>query len=214
MLSTLILYSIASFALSIIPGPNMLVTLNNGLSKNKRIIGMGMLGTNIADLILIIGVALGLGALLNASEALFAMLKWAGVAYLLWLSVQMWLVKPVALDTTAISSTPKAIPAQNTARRAFNRSFWVALFNPKAILFFTAFLPQFISTSMPQAPQYMALGAVTMVIDTIVMLIYAASGMQAAKFLTAVGLKRLNRFCAILMGFLAGGLALYQKTQD
>jgi threonine/homoserine/homoserine lactone efflux protein len=210
MLSTLILYSITWFAVSVMPGPSMMLMLANGLTKNKRLVIMGMLGANLSSITIISAVAVGLGALLQASEALFSLIKWIGVAYLLWLAWQMWHAEPKAIETTAPRETP--FNKAYTPLQAFRRCLLVGITNPKGILFFTAFLPQFIHISQPQIPQYAALAVITVVIDSACMVCYAAGGMQAAKLLTGTNLKRLNRCSAIIMTCMAGGLALYRKS--
>lgn len=204
---TLIMYAIASLAVTIIPGPTMLLALTNGVTKNARIIGMGMAGAAISDLILIGLVALGLGSLLIASEVLFSLVKWVGVGYLFWLSCQLWRSVPVTLILEPSRLAPPA-----SGKRAFMRSLLVALSNPKGLLFFSAFLPQFVITDQPQVMQYLTFALITVMIDIIIMLGYVFGGIQAARVFTVVGLKRLNRTCAAIMLFLAGGLAAYRKT--
>ena len=79
---TLLLFMAASFALAITPGPTMLLALSNGIVAGRRVAAFGILGATLANLILIALVALGLGVLLAASEALFNALRYVGVAYL------------------------------------------------------------------------------------------------------------------------------------
>lgn len=204
-LSTICLYFAACFAVTITPGPTMLLALANGTSRNWRITVMGILGAALSDLLLIGGVAVGLGALLSASEALFSIVKWVGVLYLAWLAVQLWFQQPSEL--TANIHNPSS-----TASKAFIRSLLVALSNPKGLLFFSAFLPQFINTAEPQAFQYVILAVLTAVQDIIVMACYATGGAQAARFLTIRGLSKLNRACASALLSLAVFLALYRRS--
>ncbi|WP_208230897.1 LysE family translocator [Brenneria izadpanahii] len=173
----------------------------------KKLIAFGILGAALSDFILIGLVAIGLGSLVAASETLFSLVKWIGVGYLFWLSLQLWQAKPSSLLTTAPTDRPSY-----SANRAFMRSLLVALSNPKGLLFFSAFLPQFIVVNEPQLPQYVAFACATIVIDIAIMAGYAFGGMQAARAFTAVGLRRLNRACAAIMVFLAGGLAVYRKS--
>ena len=159
----------------------------------------------MSDILLIGAVGLGLGALLAASEVLFSAVKWCGVAYLVWLGIQLWKSPPSALASQSVSSDASP-PA------AFLRSLGVALSNPKGLLFFAAFLPQFIDTSQPQAAQYAILAVVSAFLDVLVMSCYAVGGAQAAKYLSAGGMRRLNRSCAGAMLGLAGFLALYRRA--
>jgi threonine/homoserine/homoserine lactone efflux protein len=87
----------------------------------------------------------------------------------------------------------------------------VALSNPKTVLFFAAFLPQFVDIAKPQGPQYLLLGAVFVVLDTCVMLAYASAGTQAVRFLSQRGLKAMNRGCAAGMWLLAATLAVWRR---
>ena len=204
-LSTICLYFVTCFAVTVTPGPTMLLALANGTSRNWRITVMGILGAALSDLLLIGGVAAGLGAVLSASEALFSIVKWVGVLYLAWLAVQLWFQQPAELKTNIHGPS-------STASKAFFRSLLVALSNPKGLLFFSAFLPQFINTAEPQAFQYIILAVLTAVQDIIVMACYATGGAQAARFLTVKGLRKLNRACASALLSLALFLALYRRS--
>ncbi len=87
----------------------------------------------------------------------------------------------------------------------------MALTNPKALLFFAAFLPQFVDPARPAALQYAVLGALFVAIDALVMLAYALAGRQALRWLSPTGLRRLNRSCAGGMAALALLLASYRR---
>lgn len=204
-LATLCLYTVTCFAVTVTPGPTMLLALANGTSRNWRVAGMGILGAALSDLLLIGAVSIGLGALLATSEAIFSTVKWIGVLYLLWLAVQLWLSHPAELKTNIATSSA-------TATAAFSRSLLVALSNPKGLLFFSAFLPQFINTAEPQAIQYLVLALLTAALDIVVMACYATGGAQAARFLTVKGLRQLNRACASALVSLAVFLALYRRS--
>lgn len=204
-IATICLYIAACFAVTVIPGPTMLLALANGTSRNWCVAGMGILGAALSDLLLIGAVAIGLGAILAASELFFSIIKWIGVIYLVWLAIQLWRHKPTSLDAGIKDSS-------SSAAKAFRRSLLVALSNPKGLLFFSAFLPQFINTAEPQAIQYITLAVLTALLDMAVMTCYASGGAQAARLLTAKGLRRLNRACASSLISLAVFLALYKKA--
>lgn len=204
-LATILLYTITCFAVTVTPGPTMLLALANGTSRNWRVAGLGMLGAALSDLLLIGAVAVGLGTLLATSEAIFSAVKWIGVLYLAWLAVQLWRKQPVALQPTIGN-------ASATATTAFSRSLLVSLSNPKGLLFFSAFLPQFINTAEPQSLQYLILALLTAAIDIVGMACYAMGGAQAARFFTVKGLRRLNRACASALLSLAVFLALYRRA--
>lgn len=92
------------------------------------------------------------------------------------------------------------------------RSFNVAISNPKTLLFFGAFLPQFVDPAVPQGPQYLLLGLIFLGLDTLVMLAYASAGRQFVRLLTQRGLTLLNRACAVGIWLLASVLALYRRS--
>ena len=204
-LATVLLYTVTCLAVTVTPGPTMLLALANGTSRNWRVAGMGILGAALSDLLLIGAVSLGLGALLVASEAIFSAVKWVGVLYLAWLAVQLWLNQP---------AVPKANNGNSsaTATKAFSRSLFVSLSNPKGLLFFSAFLPQFINTAEPQTFQYLVFALLTAILDIVVMACYATGGAQAARYFTVKGLRRLNRTCASALLSLAVFLALYRRS--
>lgn len=205
LLSTLLLYLVACFAVTVTPGPTMLLALSNGTTRNLRIVYMGLLGAALSDLLLIGAVSIGLGAILAASEVVFSVVKWIGVVYLAWIAWQMWRSAPVA-------PVVADVPVASSGGKSFARSLLVALSNPKGLLFFSAFLPQFIDTSQPQFPQYALLALLTAVLDIAIMACYAFSGAQAARLLTAKGLRYLNRVCAAVLLSLASFLAIYRRA--
>ncbi len=189
----------------------MLLALNNGSSGRIGLVVAGIAGAALSDLLLIGAVAFGLGATLAASETLFQLVKWVGVAYLVWLSIQLWRSRPLSLQVAAYNGDALEPFA---AARAFRRSLLIALSNPKGLLFFSAFLPQFIITSQPQAPQYLLLASVTAALDVVVMGCYATGGMQAARLLSLVALRRMNRTCASILGSFACLLAVYGRSDS
>lgn len=195
----------ACFSVTVLPGPTMLLALSNGTSGRMRIIASGIAGAALSDLLLIGAVAVGLGAALAASEALFQWVKWTGVAYLCWLSFKLWHSRPDALQVVRFEGDAQT---RSAMLRAARRSLLVALSNPKGLLFFSAFLPQFIDTARAQVPQYILLALVTAVMDVAVMACYAAGGAQAARYLSLKALRRLNRVCASVLGSFACLLAL------
>jgi len=155
-LDTLLLYALASVALAITPGPTMLLALSNGISGGMRAAAWGIAGASIGSCVVITTVALGLGSLLAASEWLFNAIRVAGVLYLVWLGVKLWRTPPADVGAAlAVSADPPL-----RGRLALLRSLAVALSNPKSLLFFAAFLPQFVDIAHPQGPQYLVLGVI------------------------------------------------------
>jgi threonine/homoserine/homoserine lactone efflux protein len=207
MSQTLLVFSIVAFIGIATPGPTVLLALTNGSRFGIKASLPGMLGAVLSDFVLISAVALGLGALLAASEFWFSVVKWLGVAYLAYLGVRM-------LRSTGTLEVPSGEASSDPPSRIaiFLRSFLVAVTNPKGYLFFSAFLPQFIVPSEPQLPQYAALAGAFAAIDFAVMLAYAAAGAQAIRVLRARGVLWLDRACGGALLALAGSLALYRRN--
>ena len=206
MSQTLLVFSVVAFIGIATPGPTVLLALTNGSRFGVRASLPGMAGAVLSDFVLIGAVAVGLGALLAASEFWFSVVKWVGVAYLAYLGVRL-------ICSRGAFSLPdeRAGPAQISSRAIFLRSFLVAVSNPKGYLFFSAFLPQFIVPSEPRLPQYLALAVTFAAIDFVVMLGYASAGAKAVRFLRAKGVLWLDRCCGGALLALAGSLAIYRR---
>jgi len=206
MTQTLLIFALVAFIGIATPGPTVLLALTNGSRFGVRASLAGMVGAVLSDFILISAVAVGLGALLAASEFWFSVVKWVGVLYLIYLGIRLLRSKGTLTVPTEGTSS------QSSSKRAiFIRSLLVAVTNPKGYLFFSAFLPQFIVSTEPQLPQYAALAVTFAVIDFVVMLTYALAGAQAVRFLRARGVLWLDRLCGGALLALAGSLALYRR---
>lgn len=202
--STLFLYVIAVSVVMVTPGPSMLLALSNGASNGMRVAAFGIAGAALSDLLLIGAVGCGLGALLQASEYLFSLVKWVGAAYLVYLAWILW-----RAPTRMLSELHT--PAITTGKSAFLRALLVGLSNPKGLLFFAAFLPQFIQPSEPATPQYVLLAVISALVDCVMMLIYAIGGQFAMRRFSASVMRWINRSCAGMLIFLALGLSLYRR---
>ncbi|MFO1217865.1 MAG: LysE family translocator [Burkholderiaceae bacterium] len=189
------------------PGPTVLLALSNGSRFGVRASLAGMAGAVLSDFVLIGAVAVGLGALLAASEFWFAVVKWVGVAYLAYLGFRMLR----SSGTLALPETTGAVGA-SSSRAIFLRSLLVAVTNPKGYLFFSAFLPQFIAPAEPQQPQYAVLACTFAAIDFAVMLAYAGAGARAVRMLRHRGALWLDRVCGGALLALAGSLAFYRRS--
>jgi threonine/homoserine/homoserine lactone efflux protein len=206
MTQTLLIFSLVALVGIATPGPTVLLALTNGSRFGVRASLPGMAGAVLSDFVLICAVAVGLGALLAASEFWFSVVKWVGVAYLAYLGIRLLRSK----GTLAVPDEQRTA-GQASPRAIFLRSLLVAVTNPKGYLFFSAFLPQFIVPSEPQLVQYAALAVTFATIDFVVMFGYAAAGAQAIRFLRARGVLWLDRLCGGALLALAGSLALYRK---
>lgn len=207
-LATALLFALVAFAAIATPGPTVLLALSNGSRHGVRRALPGMLGAVLSDFVLVGAVALGLGALLAASEFWFSMLKWVGAAYLAWLGLRMLrsrggLQLPVADAAASV--------AAGESRRIFFKSFLVAVTNPKGYIFCSALLPQFIDPAAAQAPQYLAIALIFAALDMTVMLAYAFVGARAIRLLTVSATRWIDRACGGMLLALAGSLAFYRR---
>ena len=207
MHQTLLIFAVVAFVGIATPGPTVLLALTNGTRLGVKASLAGMAGAVLSDFVLIAAVALGLGALLAASEFWFSVVKWVGVVYLTYLGIRM--LRSTGTLAVASEDAPTGHPS---GRAVFLRSFLVAVTNPKGYLFFSAFLPQFIIPAEPQLAQYAALAITFAAIDFVVMLAYAAAGAQAIRWLRAKGVLWLDRLCGGALLALAGSLALYRRN--
>ena len=204
---SLLAFSVVAFIAIATPGPTVLLALANGSRFGFKRSVWGMAGAATSDFVLVGAAAVGLGALLAASEFWFGVVKWVGVAYLAWLGFQL-LRSRGSLDSDVVS----ADRASGTPRALFMKSFLVAVTNPKGYLFVSAFLPQFVSGSGPQLQQYAILAVLFAAIDVAVMALYAGFGAQAVRMLARGGLVWLDRVCGGALLALAGSLAFYRRA--
>jgi homoserine/homoserine lactone efflux protein len=199
-LSVWITYFLATIILSVSPGPGVFSSISSGLHHGFRLGMWNGIGMQLSSLVWVSVVALGLGAILMASETLFNVIKWIGVAYLIYLGIVTWRSRP----RTFVEDTDDRT---HTAREIFMRGFLVNMTNPKGIIFFAAILPQFIDVARPQLPQYVILAATTFVVDVAVMLAYTA---LAAKVIAVMRDERHLKWVNRTLGgaFVAAGVAL------
>ncbi|GLT11546.1 LysE family translocator [Sulfitobacter porphyrae] len=206
--TTILAFALVAFIGIATPGPTVLLALTNGSKFGTRRASVGMIGAVLSDFVLIGAVALGLGALLAASEFWFSVVKWIGVGYLAFLGV-MLLRSKGTLDESLRSASGGG---SGSARSIFLKSFLVAVTNPKGYLFFSAFLPQFIDPAAPQIQQYALLALVFASVDFMVMFGYALLGSRAVRMLRKSGAVWLDRICGGALLMLAGSLAFYRRA--
>jgi homoserine/homoserine lactone efflux protein len=198
--SSWLTYILATFILSLTPGPGVFSCLSSGMHHGFRKGVWNGVGMQAANVILVIVVSLGLGAILMASESLFTAVKWVGVAYLVYLGIATWRA-PVRIFEEDKDDTPA------TAGEIFMRGFWVNATNPKGMIFFAAILPQFIDVTRPQFPQYAIFAATTFTIDVITMAGYTALAARVLKAMREPSrIRWVNR--GIGGAFVACGVAL------
>jgi len=137
-------FVVASSILLAIPGPTILLVISYALGHGRKVAGATVAGVALGDFTAMTASMLGLGALLATSAAIFTVLKWVGAAYLIWLGIKLWRT-PIAAEAT---DGTMAVPAEQPLR-IFLHTYVVTALNPKSIVFFVAFLPQFLDLSRP-----------------------------------------------------------------
>ena len=163
----------AGALISFTPGAGAINTMSNSLNAGFRRSMWGILGQQAALVIHVVIVALGVGVLVARSPTAFNVIRYAGAAYLVYLGIRQFLSKPDLAEeqTAALRNEP--------AWSIFRRGLWVNLLNPKAIVFFLAFMPQFIRTEQPLLPQYVVLTATIVGIDILVMWFFFAAAARS-----------------------------------
>ena len=199
-LSVWITYLIATIILSVTPGPGVFSSISSGLHHGFRLGMWNAVGMQAGSVIWVAVVAFGLGAILIASEAMFNVVKWIGVAYLIYLGIVTWRARPRTFVEDADDNA-------RTPREVFTRGFLVNVTNPKGIIFFAAIFPQFIDVARPLATQYLILAATTFVVDLVIMMGYTA---LAAKVFRMMRDERHLKWVNRTLGgtFVAAGVAL------
>ncbi|WP_206169666.1 LysE family translocator [Tropicibacter alexandrii] len=207
----LLTFALLALVVVMTPGPTVLLALSNGSRFGLGAAGYGIAGAALSDGVLIAAAGLGLGAILTTSAVLFNIVKWVGVAYLVWLGLQMVRSSGVS-EAVPAHPTGQSPRASRSKRALFRKSFLVAVTNPKGYLFFTAFLPQFLVPSEPLLMQYVLLALVFIAVDVAVMAAYAGLGARAIRFLNARGALWIDRTCGGLLITLGGALALIRRS--
>lgn len=197
-LGTWLLYTAAALGLSLTPGPNGLLALTHGALYGVRRTVSTIAGGALGFTIIIALSLFGIGALLAASAGLLTVLKWVGGAYLVWLGIQVWRSPPLGLQQ---DSGARVI----TAAALFRQGLLAAVTNPKGILFFVAFLPQFLSTDLPLLGQFAVMAATFVGIEILFELGVAAGSAKIQPLLARFG-KRFNHVFGGI--FMAIGVAL------
>lgn len=193
----------ASAVLLAIPGPTILLVISYALGHGRKSASATVAGVALGDFTAMTASMLGLGALLAASAALFTVLKWIGAAYLIYLGAKLWRA-PVADPTVAEEEAPVERPL-----RIFLHTYIVTALNPKSIIFFVAFLPQFLDLARPLLPQMMIFETTFLILATLNAATYALMASMARKTIRRPAVQRaVNRTGGTLMigaGLLAFG---------
>lgn len=198
-------FLVAAIVIAVSPGPGAVLSMATGLRHGYGGALRAIAGLQLALLIQLAVVALGLGAVLATSATAFLALKIAGAGYLVWLGVQKWRARPEPLDEAG---------AAQPARRSglLLQGLLVNLTNPKAIIFMAALVPQFINPREPQFIQFVIIGLTMTAVDTLVMSCYAGLATRFRPLLRNPRALRLqNRVFGTL--FVGAGAALAASSR-
>lgn len=143
--------------------------MSNALSQGWRRSLWGVLGQQAALVVHVAIVAAGVGLLVSRSPLLFEIIRYAGAAYLVFLGIRLILAAPHPVDAATASAS------REHAWSMFRRGLWVNLLNPKAIVFFLAFVPQFVRLDRDPLPQYIILIGTVVAVDILVMWFFFAA---------------------------------------
>ena len=193
-----LVYVLAAIGLSLSPGPNGLLALTHGALHGRRRALFTITGGAVGFVLVIALSMFGIGALLQASLAWLTVMKWLGGAYLVWLGIQVWRAPPIGVELQS-GAGPR------TGASMFRQGALSALTNPKALLFFTAFLPQFIDPARSLVLQFAVMAGTFAVVEIVTELVIAGTAHRLAPWLQRVG-RRFNQACGGV--FCAIGLAL------
>lgn len=193
----------ASAILLAIPGPTILLVISYALGHGRKVAFATVAGVTLGDFTAMTASMLGLGALLATSATVFTALKWVGAAYLVYLGIKLWRA-PVTGDVAEATERPAEKPG-----RIFAHAYLVTALNPKSLIFFVAFLPQFIDAQAPVAMQLVIFEVTFLVLATLNATLYALLAAMARRQIRKPRVQRIvNRTGGSLMigaGVLAAG---------
>ncbi|MQR00806.1 LysE family translocator [Glaciimonas soli] len=189
----------ACFAVNMALGPNNVLSLSNGARYGLRYSVFAAGGRLLAFALMIAIAGFGLGALLLASQTLFTVLKFGGAAYLVWIGIKLFRSGPALLSPSVNDDPGENSAASGKLRRLAKQEFLVAAGNPKAILVFTAFFPQFVDSSAYTA-SFVVLGATFLLLEMVAITIYGMIGTRLGTMASdAQGFRWVNRISGTLM---------------
>jgi len=197
----------ASFAISLSPGAGAVAAMSAGLNHGFRRGYFMSFGLILGIWTQVCVVSLGLGALIAASSLAFTLVKWLGVAYLVYLGIKQW--RAPAQPLVAEGQQTQAV----TRRALVLRGWMINAVNPKGTVFLLAVVPQFLDLAQPLAPQYLVIGATLGCTDLIVMGGYTALAAKVLRLLKSPRQMRLmNKTFGSLFVFAGALLAMFKRA--
>jgi threonine/homoserine/homoserine lactone efflux protein len=195
----------ASAILLVIPGPTILTVIGYSLTHGRRANAALVAAVALGDSTALVVSLLGLGALLATSAFWFTVVKWVGGLYLLFLGIKLF------RSGVAVSESAAPLAASGSRRRLFANTYLVTALNPKGMIFFVAFLPQFIRPGADVGMQLWILAITFVVMATINATLYALFAASAAKLLSSPRAQQRFRFTGGSLLSAAGFWALLAR---
>jgi homoserine/homoserine lactone efflux protein len=198
-------YCFAVAILVLMPGPIVTLVVANSLSHGSRSGLATVAGASIGNAILLGATAVGLVAFFSLVSEIFEVVRWAGAAYLIWLGFKAWR----AHGGQGLAIVPAA---KRSSRAVFLQGFLIAITNPKAIVFYIAFLPQFVDPNLPAGPQLLVMIATMIIMALFSDSAYALLAGRARGWFIAPGRRRLqSRITGTLLIGVGCGLLLARR---
>ena len=200
------LFALTETALCFVPGPAVLLVLSQALAHGTAKAVWSILGIVAANTVYFVLSATGIGAILIASYDLFFAIKWIGAVYLIWLGISAF------FGASAVSVAP-ARERSIAGARMFGNGVVLQLSNPKALVFFTALLPQFVDPHRPIWSQMLILALTSVIIEFFVQLLYASLAGRASSLAARPPFARLaNRIAGSLLIVAGLSIAAVKRT--
>lgn len=172
------------------PDTSQLLIISNSVRHGLRRSGWTIAGDLSANVCQMTVAAFGLAAVIGTSATAFQVVKWAGVAYLAWVGLQLILRPGGGRDVAAGGPTLAAL---------FRQGFFTSAVNPFAVMFFAALFPQFIDPGVPVPPQLAVLGGTYLIVDGAILVLWGWLAAQAAGLVRAGSFRAVNRACGVMM---------------
>jgi threonine/homoserine/homoserine lactone efflux protein len=202
---SLLAFFLAAIVLAVTPGPGIAYVMARTVAGGRSEGLASCLGTGVGGMLHVLAAALGLSLLVAQSAVAFNVVKYLGVAYLVYLGIRLLLQKEPSFAVEPVAS--------QGARRALFEGIVVEALNVKTALFFLAFLPQFVSPNDPLVPQLVLLGSICVGLNTLVDIaaVFAADGLLRSGAARAARARPLNRLSGVTMLGLGAYLALARR---
>ena len=203
---TLLIFTMTTLVVVLSPGPAAITVTTEAVSNGFRSSKWLIFGIAVANVIFFILSATGIAALIVASNTLFNIIKWIGVAYLLYLGF-----KAIFADNRPVNFNANK-PITSNGYKVFAKGFSLEIANPKALLYFSALLPQFIDISYPMVPQMALFCFITFILDISCYSLYAYLGIKSSNLKNnQKAAKIVNQLSGVMLIFVGTRMALIER---